>query len=60
MHLVANVMRDHDEKDPKKPHSFSLRRKGENAPEVQEHEPHEVGPGGTRQDDRDRHLHVSC
>lgn len=53
-------MRDHDDENPKKPHPFSLRRKGESFAEVQEHEPHEVGPDGIRQDDRDRHLHVSC
>ena len=52
-------MRDSEDEDPKKPHPTSLRGKGENAAEVQEHEPNEVGPDA-RRDDGDRHLHVSC
>ena len=59
MHF-ARAMCDDDEEDPKKPHPVSLRRKGNNAPESQEHGPSEVGPDDREHDHRYHHMHVSC
>lgn len=58
MHPLVEFMRYDDEQDPKKPHSVSFRRKGDNPSEAQENQPYEVAPDGERGGERDRYLPI--
>jgi hypothetical protein len=53
MHRHRGAMRYYDEGDPKTPQPVGASRKGDNALESREYEPHKVPRG-----DRDLHRHV--